>query len=289
MVSAARHDESNHERAFLAEREPRDIGGHGLGVPHAAQAERGEVGDIDEQVDRRDGQNAVEQDADHVAPRIAHLAGEIRRLVPAAEGEQDEDHGEAKRAARACGRRLRLPAGHEAGNDENGEAREQQELHDLLHTLRLQCSGDVERGERNHADRRVDGRAVVAQAQDLGGVVPEHEGDRRDGAGLDYCHARPGENERHTASHAAGQKGVFAARIRMARSELRVDERATQRDHAAEHPRAEKLGRTRAVAGDDRRRFENAGADHHPADQDDSVRNREQLLGRYLVLVAVHG
>ncbi len=114
--------------------------------------ERGKIAEVDQKIDHRHGEDAADQDADHVAARVAHLARQVGGLVPAAIGEQHEDHGEAERPAARRGGRLRRRAGEETGKRDESESGEEQDLHDDLQRFRFPRADHVERGERDHPD-----------------------------------------------------------------------------------------------------------------------------------------
>ncbi len=86
---------------------------------------------VDQEVKRRDDTCADEEHAQHVAPGVANLAGEICSLVPAPVAKKNENQGQPCRTARgrSNGRRRRLFRSHEPrqrhDHDENdGEKRE---------------------------------------------------------------------------------------------------------------------------------------------------------------------
>src|SRR5439155_23177599 len=79
----------------------------------------------------------------------------------------------------------------------------------------------------------------------------------------------------------------LASGIGIARRELGVEERAAERHRAAERPCGDEFPVAADVSGDDRRRLEDAGADHHAADEHDAVPQRQERL-RLCLLVRLY-
>ena len=129
-------------------------------------------------------------------------------------------------------------------------------------------------GQYHQRDGGMDRGAVGAERDQVGSIIAIDETDGRDRAGLDHGSARPGEQQPHRAAIGAREEMIFAARVRMRAAQLRVAERADQRDDAAEHPDADE-GRFAADIGRDQGgSLENADADHDADDHRNAVEHR---------------
>ena len=69
------------------------VDGYGVGGGHSGGAKSGEVGGVDEEVERGDGERADDERADNIAFGAFDLGGDVGHFVPAAEGEEDEYEG----------------------------------------------------------------------------------------------------------------------------------------------------------------------------------------------------
>ena len=127
-----------------------------------------------------------------------------------------------------------------AGDREERQAADQQYLHHLLQRLRLHRADDVERRQRRDAERGPNCGALPAEREDLRGVVAESERHRRDGAGLDHRHARPGEQERGAASRARARGTRIRRRSRD--GARRAPHRPARRTATPRRPAARRAG-----------------------------------------------
>ena len=127
-----------------------------------------------------------------------------------------------------------------------------------------------------HRERR---GAHAGPADQPQGVLGEGDGHRRHRAGLDGRQQRPPVEEPGQRMVGLAQVGVLAADPRADGAELRVGERAGQRDQPARHPRGEHLAPARQPPGDDGRVDEDAGADDG-ADHDHGGVEEAQLAAK---------
>jgi hypothetical protein len=95
----------------------------------------------------------------------------------------------------------------------------------------------------------------------------------RPGSGHDEAH--PSEEKRRQLAVRPAQVDVLAAGVRQHRAELRVGQRACEREEAGGHPCRQHEQRRSRVLGHDGRFEEDAGADHRADDQSRRVRERQ--------------
>ena len=128
---------------------------------------------------------------------------------------------------------------------------------------------------------------MLAQRHDLPGIVAEHEGDRGDRAGLDDGAAGPAEQHGDGLAERPRQEMILAAGVRIAGRQFGIAERADQRDDAAEQPDADERGLAGHIGGDQRRRLENADAEHDAHHHGDGM-HRAQIWARCRALYVGH-
>ena len=155
----------------------------------------------------------------------------------------------------------------EAGDRDEHQARDLEDGQDVLRARRFAQPEQVDGGQDDHRQRRIDRRRVRAERQHAAHVVAEHEREQCDGARRDHRHARPGEEEAEILAVGARQEVVVASRAGEAAREFRVAERADQRQHATQDPCDQHPVHRAGDAGDHRRRLEDAGSDDD-ADRD---------------------
>ena len=107
-------------RAGLAEGVAHQVRGRRLARGESVVTEHGEVGEVRQQVARRDQQHAEEQRARQGAPRFADLAGDVVDVGPAAVREQHRQQHAAERE-RVEPRRRRGRFGRAADRESDGD------------------------------------------------------------------------------------------------------------------------------------------------------------------------
>ncbi len=165
------HDEREHaSRPCRRDHDAHDVGRDRLRLLHAAEAERGEVG-RGSPAGRATVTARMPPTRMRIMLRRASRTSpdEVGRLVPAAEGEQHEDHRQAERAAAGWRRRAGFAG---AAGDQAGDARKPRPANSRISMTFCSAStatraGDVQRRERDDAERGLDRRAVFAEAREF--------------------------------------------------------------------------------------------------------------------------
>ena len=219
------------------------------------------------------------------------IAREVGRLAPAAVGEQHEDQREPHRRAGRIGRRRRGRAGREPqSGDHHGDDRaERQRGQRELEALALRQAEQIHQRQDRERERGMDGRAPRAERDELLRVVAEHERDRGDDAGLQDGDARPGEQQADRPAERARQEVILAAARGIGGAELGIDQRADQRDQAADDPEHDECGFAGDALRHELRALEDADADDDADDERDALQHRNAGARRLLPVRVGHG
>ncbi len=186
--------------------------------------------------------HAEQQPARQVAPRVAHLARDEARRLPAA---VREHHGRQRRAEAAsspseAGRSSSGPPVRACGSaTANRPHATSAATARIFRTIKRLCTLLPARTPRQlttvSSSERERGRDPVGQgrAGQLREVAREGDGDRRHPSRLHDEQQRPAVEERDRRVEGFAQVRVLPADLRAARGQLGVDERARERDGAA--------------------------------------------------------
>ncbi|KAG0925168.1 hypothetical protein G6F35_017412 [Rhizopus arrhizus] len=117
-------------------------------------------------------------------------------------------------------------------------------------------------------------RAVGTQRHQPLRIVSVDIGDHGDRASLDHRTAGPGKHQADARAPCPGQVQVFAARTGIGRAQFRIAQGADQHHQAARAPQRDIHGFGTRVLRDQRRKPEDADADHDPDQYDDGVHHR---------------
>jgi hypothetical protein len=253
----------------------RGCGSEGLGQARSPQGAHAHP--VHAEVERDHAAHAEEEAAGQVALRVPQLTGDEAGRLPSSVGEEDGGHGGAEgehgldsvaraRRGRRGGRgRDEQPPAHDEGGDGG-------DLEDHQRRLNAAAHGDAETvhgGEdeqRGHAERRLRKRKREQPSR----VAREDEGHRRHASRLHDEQEDPAVQECGQRMIGVAQVRVLSTHSRPTRGQLRVDQRAQERHHAARGPRAQQPGGRRQLDRDFARVGEDAGA--HDAAHDDHRR-----------------
>jgi len=275
--------ECEHDPCPRPESPAHQVGGGRLGTGEAGETEAAQHGPGGEQVKRGDERDRDDQRPEHAALAVLHFGREGCRLGPAAIGEQDEDEtvseaAETRRGWRAgIERRRALEYKPGSGRGERHEARDQD--NDERAVAGLAGREQLDRCEQEDAGKGIDRRAVGAEINDAVQVVADDEAEQRDGPGIDDGEACPGEKKGEPLAPGALEEMIVAARMGEGGGELRIAEGAGERDQPAGDPEQVDHLFGAGIGGDQCRRFEDAGADHHAENDGDDVAGRQAADG----------
>jgi hypothetical protein len=263
------------------------------------QAEHRKEAGAQKEIERRDGQCPAEQCAGNVAVRLHHLTRDVDDVDPAGIGEVDRHvgHDPVAKSASACARQ-----GGRVGRDRNAREdrpqREQREAGDRDHgqhrlgaRRRCRTQGVEQRqaDDENHGgqfgarDRTSpwqhhERRGDIDAEQDrklIGAQSHRHGGDR---AAEDRREQHPAAGEGDRGAVGLVLEDVVAAGPRQHGAEFGAGHRAGQRNQSAEQPDEKKVPDACAVLGDDRRRQEDADADHRSRHDREGVEGADHAL-----------
>ncbi len=161
-------------------------------------------------------------------------------------GEHDDDHAEHRKDGQ---RNLNFHAGRR--------------------TEYVQC------GQASDGACRVNRGTVLSERENLRGVIPEHERDCGDGAGLNDGAARPPEQHGNRTAEAAHEEMVLATCVGVGRCKFGITKRADQGYETAEQPRADKRGLAADIHGNQRRGLEDADADDNADHYGNAIQHRQ--------------
>jgi hypothetical protein len=266
-------DQGTHEVHASSAGEGRDeLDTDGVCAAHSVEPEHVHVCEVDEHVDRADHADPTHERPGDAPRSSAHHGRQIGRFVPATVGQQDEDHREAQRRRprtwlgwRGLGREP------QAADDHHEQSGDEEPCHELLHGGPEPQPEDVETNEHDQQRASVECAPIWAQGRDPLHVVTKHEREQRERAGPDDRDACPREQERHVLAERASQEVVLTARVRKCRNELRVAERAHDRQHTAEQPQRDERSLVRGAASYERGRAKDAHADDDAHDDRDCI------------------
>ena len=266
------HHDRHRADADPAQHRVRGVGGHQWRPGHLAERQQIEIRGVDEQVDRDDPSGPYDQRPRQVPLRVPHLAAHEREIAPAVVRPQHRDQRQAEQAGRDRSRRGRkmrpvaLP--HEKRQEDEhhqravlGAGGEIQDERAPAHAVVIQGRRDRDgrRGDVVHQSRILEERRVPADRAQQ--VLGKRRGNRAERRGPDQHQLGPPEEERRQPAETLADVHVHPARARKHRRELRVRERAAQREQPAQNPDQEHERRLGHAAGDHRRCAKDAAAD----------------------------
>ena len=212
---------------------------------------------------------------------VTHLAGHVRRGVPAAVGEVDGDEGRGDPCRRLVGApervQVRAPAVAEedAEDDDHREHDELRHREDVLRPLAALETEDVEAREEDDSREADDVLPRRRHAEENPHVATEARREGRDGPWKADPEARPAREKTEAAAERLREVDVLASATREEHAELSVAEGSRERERPAQEPDAEERCRGGDGLCDEAADEEDARADDAPDDQHGGIEDAE--------------
>jgi hypothetical protein len=235
-------DRGSHKRSTgRTEPQLRGIGRRRRRLRQTTDAERPQVGHIREDVHHDDDRRASKKRPRQRPLRPVHFFRDVVRVLPAAVCEEDGDERRAQRKRRSCrGRGTGGPVvtrrQHQAGNDQNRKRSDFENDEHVQDAAAWLNASDVDRREEDDSRDRHRARRGRRSTGESEGILGKRQRDGCDRARLDADEECPAIEKAGEGMQTITKVDVLAAGTWKAGAELGPDERADERDRAAECP-----------------------------------------------------